>query len=67
MADSVTPDLTKEIERKNKKINLSVKDIVPVLDEAIDKSHSTDELINIALVSVVSVVVANVVKGILGK
>lgn len=66
MADSVTPDLTKQIEKK-KKINLSVKDIVPVLDEAIDKSHSTDELINIALVSVVSVVVANVVKGILGK
>lgn len=67
MADSVTPDLTKEIEKKNRKINLSVKDVVPVVDEAIDKSHNLDEFLNIALVSVVSVVVANVVKGILGK
>lgn len=60
------PDLNAQIQQKKKAV-ISFSDVVPVLDEAIDKSHSTDEFLNIALVSVLSVVVAGVVKNLFKK
>ena len=41
--------------------------VVPVLDDAIDKSHSCEELLQLALVSVLSVAVGSVVSGIFNK
>lgn len=40
---------------------------LPLLDEAVDKSHCVDELITIAITSVVSVVVTSVVSNIFKK